>query len=151
MATSCSITCSHQSADAISHFVILENYKQESLNKELQQNRCCIQALLAAMAQNHAEQGLWRHDLLRPKICFRRINVFEMSESFMIHRIITTGRIINKFKTKLSRHHTSDALSHYNLDVRYHFVSLYIVLLPSASYKKRKYGIWGIRCSWRCL
>ena len=34
-----------------------------------------------------------------------------MSESFMIHRIITTGRIINKFKTKLSRHHTSDALT----------------------------------------
>lgn len=71
--------------------------------------------------------------------------------SFMIHRIITTGRIINKFKTKLSRHHTSDALSHYNLVVRYHFVSLYIVLLPSASYKKRKYGIWGIRCSRRCF
>ena len=47
-----------QSADATSYFVILENYKKESLNKELQQNRCCIQALLAAMAQNHAEQGL---------------------------------------------------------------------------------------------
>ena len=58
LSTSCSITCSHQSADATSYFVILENYKKESLNKELQQNRCCIQALLAAMAQNHAEQGL---------------------------------------------------------------------------------------------
>ena len=52
------VAISQPTADAISYFVILENYKQESLNKELQQNRCCIQALLAAMAQNHAEQGL---------------------------------------------------------------------------------------------